>query len=200
MPHGIAGRRLNRKPAHRKAMLRNMVTSLIMHERIKTTDEKAKELRIVAEKLVTLAKRGDLHARRQALRVIRSLDAMKKLFDDYGPRFAKRPGGYTRITKVGFRHGDNANMSMIEYLPAEQKEAPATKKTTSRRKPAAKKAAEKKPAAKKAAAKKPAAKKAAAKADTVKAKAKTAKPKKQTVKPKAAPKMKTIKSAAKGKK
>ncbi len=121
MRHRISGRRLNRTPSHRKAMIRNMVTSLILHEKIKTTDQKAKELRIVAEKLVTLAKRGDLHARRQALRVIRDISAMKKLFDDYAIRFSTRPGGYTRITKIGFRAGDNAKMAIIEYLPLEEK-------------------------------------------------------------------------------
>lgn len=165
MQHRIAGRRLNRAPSHRKAMLRNMVTSLILHEKIKTTDEKAKELRKVADKMVTLAKRGDLHARRQALRVIRSIDAMKKLFDDYGPRFVARSGGYTRITKVGFRHGDNATMAVIEYLPAEEKKESAKKKST--RRSAAKKAVDKpaKAAPKKAAAKaeKAALKKASAK-------------------------------------
>ena len=95
MQHRISGRRLNRSSSHRKAMLRNMVTSLIINEKINTTNARAKELRIVAEKLVTLAKKGDLHARRQALKVVRSIDAMKKLFDDYSKRYATRNGGYT---------------------------------------------------------------------------------------------------------
>ncbi len=138
MRHQVSGRRLNRTPSHRNAMMRNMVTSLIMHERISTTVQKAKELRIVAEKLVTLAKRGDLHARRQALKVIRSIEAMKKLFDDYSNRFATRNGGYTRITRTGFRHGDKAEMSIIEFLPAEQKKVVEKGKKTRRRKAAKK--------------------------------------------------------------
>jgi len=196
MQHKIAGRRLNMKSAHRKAVIRNMVNELIIHEKVKTTSERAKELRIVAEKLVTLAKRGDLHARRQALKVIRSVDAMQKLFDDYGKRFADRKGGYTRITKVGFRHGDNANMSVIEYLPSatEAKEESTTKKaSTTRRKATAKKAPAKKADADvsktKEKAKPAAKKKTAEKAEKPKAKASAKKEvkaeKETTAKPKA---------------
>jgi len=116
MRHRKAGIRLSRTTAHREAMLRNMVTSLFMHEKIKTTDAKAKVLRGVAEKMITLAKRGDLHARRQALAVIRDNGIVKKLFEDLRKHFVDRPGGYTRITKIGMRHGDAAPISFIELV------------------------------------------------------------------------------------
>ncbi len=121
MRHRKAGRRLGRGSAHRKAMMRNIVTSLIMHERISTTEAKAKELRSLAEKLVTLGKRGDLHARRQAAAVVKSKEALSKLFSDFADRFKERPGGYTRVLKTGFRIGDNASMAIIEFLPDEKK-------------------------------------------------------------------------------
>ncbi len=98
-------------------MLRNMVTSLLEHERLRTTDAKAKELRRVAEKIITLGKRGTLHARRQALRVLRSKAVAAKVFDTLAPRYAARPGGYTRITKLGTRVGDRAPISLVELLP-----------------------------------------------------------------------------------
>lgn len=116
MRHRKAGIRLSRTTAHREAMLRNMVTSLFMHEKIKTTDAKAKVLRGVAEKMITLAKRGDLHARRQALAFIRDNGIVKKLFEDLRKHFVDRPGGYTRITKIGMRHGDAAPISFIELV------------------------------------------------------------------------------------
>ncbi|HEC98849.1 MAG TPA: 50S ribosomal protein L17 [Proteobacteria bacterium] len=116
MRHRKAGIRLSRNTAHREAMLRNMVTSLFMHEKIKTTDAKAKVLRRVAEKMITLAKRGDMHARRQALAVIRDNGIVKKLFEDLRKHFVDRPGGYTRITKIGMRHGDAAPISFVELL------------------------------------------------------------------------------------
>lgn len=116
MRHQIGGRKLDRTPAHRQAMLRCMVTSLFEHERITTTLPKAKELRPMAEKLITLAKRGTLHARRQAAQVIRGRDALKKLFDTIGPRFSQRPGGYTRIIKLGRRSGDAAPLAFIELI------------------------------------------------------------------------------------
>ncbi len=116
MRHRKAGIRLGRDTAHRKAMLRNMVTSLFMHEKIKTTDAKAKVLRGVAEKMITLAKRGDMHARRQALAVIRDEGIVKKLFEDLRKHFVDRPGGYTRITKMGVRHGDAASISLVEMV------------------------------------------------------------------------------------
>ena len=114
MRHLNAGRKLNRTGAHRKALFRNLVTSLLEHEHVRTTDAKAKELRSVADRMVTLGKRGTLHARRQALAYIRSATVVKKLFDEVAPRFRDRMGGYTRVIKLGHRHGDAASMSIIE--------------------------------------------------------------------------------------
>ncbi|BCA80437.1 50S ribosomal protein L17 [Desulfuromonas sp. AOP6] len=119
MRHNKSGRRLGRNSSHRSAMMRNMVTSLIMHEKITTTDARAKELRKIAEKMITLGKRGDLHARRQALAVIRERKAVAKLFDMVAPRYKDRPGGYTRIFKVGSRLGDNAPMAIVELVEEE---------------------------------------------------------------------------------
>src|SRR5579871_236494 len=108
MRHGLSGRKLSVASSHRAAMFRNMAVALIKHEQITTTLPKAKELRPVVEKLVTLGKRGDLHARRQAISRMRDVDQVKKLFDVIGPRYKDRNGGYTRILKAGFRYGDNA--------------------------------------------------------------------------------------------
>jgi large subunit ribosomal protein L17 len=116
MMHGKRGRRFNRTQSHRSAMFSNLAISLIEHEQITTTLPKAKDLRPVVEKLITLGKRGDLHARRQAIAEIRHLPAVKKLFDVIGPRYAERNGGYTRIIKAGFRYGDNAPVAVIELL------------------------------------------------------------------------------------
>jgi len=116
MRHRKSGRKLNRTSAHRKAMMRNMVTSLLDHERIETTDAKAKELRGLADRMITLGKRGDLHARRQALSVIRSKEITAKLFDELAARFRDRPGGYTRVIKLGNRVGDAAPISIIELV------------------------------------------------------------------------------------
>ena len=116
MRHGKSGRKLGRTSAHRKAMFRNMVTSLFEHERIVTTEKKAKELRPIAEKMITLAKRGDLHARRQALSYIQSKDVVAKLFDEIQSQFVDRQGGYTRIIKTGNRQGDAAPMAIIELV------------------------------------------------------------------------------------
>ena len=116
MRHLNKGRKLNRSSSHRKAMFANMATSLFKHECIQTTDAKAKDLRGFAERLITLAKRGDLHARRQAFETIRDSDVLKKLFDDIGPRFAQRAGSYTRVLKSGVRSGDNASLSVIELV------------------------------------------------------------------------------------
>jgi large subunit ribosomal protein L17 len=116
MNHGKRGRRFNRTQSHRGAMFSNLAISLIEHEQIVTTLPKAKDLRPVVEKLITLGKKGGLHARRQAIAEIRSVDAVKKLFDVIGPRFANRNGGYTRIIKAGFRHGDNAAVAVIEFV------------------------------------------------------------------------------------
>ncbi|UJQ95264.1 50S ribosomal protein L17 [Mariluticola halotolerans] len=116
MRHGKAHRKLNRTSSHRKAMFANMSASLIKHEQIVTTLPKAKELRPIVEKLVTLAKRGDLHARRQAIAQVRDEAMVRKLFDILGPRYKDRMGGYIRIMKAGFRHGDNAPIAVIEFV------------------------------------------------------------------------------------
>ncbi len=116
MRHGVAGRKLNRTSSHRKAMFANMAASLIEHEQIVTTLPKAKEIRPIVEKLVTLGKRGDLHARRQAVSQIRDNDAVRKLFDSIAIRYANRNGGYIRIMKAGFRQGDNAPMAVVEFV------------------------------------------------------------------------------------
>jgi large subunit ribosomal protein L17 len=116
MRHRNSGRKLNRTASHRKAMFANMAAALIEHEQIVTTLPKAKDLRPIVEKLVTLAKRGDLHARRQAISAIRSLAGVKKLFETIGPRYKERAGGYTRVLKAGFRHGDNAPVAVIEFV------------------------------------------------------------------------------------
>jgi len=116
MRHGNAGRKLNRTSSHRKAMFANMSAALIKHEQIVTTLPKAKELRPIVEKLITLAKRGDLHARRQAIAQIRDEDQVKKLFAVLGDRYKDRQGGYTRILKAGFRYGDNAPVAVIEFV------------------------------------------------------------------------------------
>jgi large subunit ribosomal protein L17 len=114
--HRNQGRKLNRKSAHRTAMFANMAAALIKHEQIKTTLPKAKELRPVVEKLVTLSRGASLHARRLAMAQVRDETQVKKLFDVIGPRYASRPGGYTRVLKAGFRHGDNAPMALIEFI------------------------------------------------------------------------------------
>ena len=119
MRHRQAGRKLNRTSSHRKALLRTLVTELLDKESIVTTVPKAKELRPIAEKMVTLGKRESLHARRQALAVIRRKDVVHKLFDSLAPRFAQRPGGYTRIVRLGPRKGDAAEMALIELIGSE---------------------------------------------------------------------------------
>ncbi|MFM2129075.1 MAG: ribosomal protein [Pseudomonadota bacterium] len=116
MRHGMSGRKLNRTSAHRKAMLGNMAAALVKHEQIKTTLPKAKELRPVVEKLITLGKRGNLHARRQAIAVLGDAALAAKLFDTLAPRYAERRGGYTRVLKAGIRYGDNAPMAIIELV------------------------------------------------------------------------------------
>jgi large subunit ribosomal protein L17 len=135
MRHMNQGRKLNRTSAHRKALFRNLVLALLEHERIKTTDAKAKELRRFADRMVTLGKRGDLAARRLAFNFMQSRDAVKKLFDEIAPRFKERNGGYTRVVKFGFRRGDAAALSIIEFTGvserAEAKKPP--KKRAARR-------------------------------------------------------------------
>ena len=131
MRHGKSGRKLNRSSSHRLAMFRNMVTSLLDHERIYTTHAKAKELRRWADWMITLGKRGDLHARRQALQVIRDKAVVHKLFTDLAQRYQARSGGYTRTVKVGFRVGDGAPLSLIELMTGET----VKKKKKRKRKP-----------------------------------------------------------------
>ncbi|MCB2167750.1 MAG: 50S ribosomal protein L17 [Deltaproteobacteria bacterium] len=129
----MAGIKLNRTVSHRKAMFRNMVTSLFKYDRIRTTDAKAKEIRRWADQLVTLAKRGDLHARRQAMSIIREKEVVHKLFEDAPKRFADVNGGYTRVVKIGFRPGDAASVSLVELVTPE----PKKKKKPRRKKKAA---------------------------------------------------------------
>ena len=127
MRHLKAYRRLGMNASHRKAMMRNMVTSLIEHERIETTDTRAKEIRRLADRMVTLGKRGDLHSLRLSLQTVRTKTAAKKLFDELAPRFKEKQGGYTRIVKIGRRVGDNADMAILEWsLP--QASADSSKK------------------------------------------------------------------------
>ncbi|HKT61582.1 MAG: 50S ribosomal protein L17 [Gemmatimonadales bacterium] len=116
MRHRAKGRQLSRTSSHRRALLNNMATSLFEHGRVITTEAKAKELRPFAEKLITLARRGDLHARRLVERKIKSRETLSRLFSEIGPRFAARPGGYTRILKLGHRDGDGADIARIELL------------------------------------------------------------------------------------
>jgi large subunit ribosomal protein L17 len=127
MRQGKSGSKLGRTSSHRKAMLRNMVTSFLKYEMVKTTDVKAKELKRVAEKMITLGKRGDLHARRQALAFVRDPSVVGKLFSDLSERYRERAGGYTRIVKMGFRIGDNAPLSMLEFIDAVQRQKPKKK-------------------------------------------------------------------------
>jgi large subunit ribosomal protein L17 len=142
MRHRKASLKLNRTSSHRKAMFRNMVTSLFKHERIRTTDAKAKELRRWADNLITLAKRGDLHARRQALSIVREKDVVHKLFAEAAEKYGAASGGYTRIVKLGRRPGDAASISMIELISPEK-----VKKKKKKKK--AKAVVEKKPVAEK---------------------------------------------------
>ena len=161
MRHQQIGRSLSRTWSHRKAMFRNMVTSLLDIEQIVTTEAKAKELRRVAERMITLGKRGTPHARRQALAFIRGHQVVEKLFDKLAVRYQNRPGGYTRIVKLGNRRGDNALVVMIELVDREEKKAakPAGDKEKAKKPAGAKKEKAAKPAAKEKAAKKAGAKK-----------------------------------------
>ncbi|MBV8773537.1 MAG: 50S ribosomal protein L17 [Deltaproteobacteria bacterium] len=134
MRHLNQGRKLNRTSAHRKALFRNLVLALVKHERIRTTDAKAKELRRYAERMVTLGKRGDLAARRLAFSFMQSRDAVKRLFDEIAPRFKERNGGYTRVVKFGFRRGDAAPLSIIEFSDhSEHASSSKTRKKRARR-------------------------------------------------------------------
>ncbi|MGK2906188.1 MAG: 50S ribosomal protein L17 [Desulfuromonadales bacterium] len=128
MRHRKSGKRLGRNTSHRKAMMRNMVTSFFNSEKITTTDARAKELRILVEKLITMARRGDLHSRRLAMQFVRDTKTVAKLFETIAPRYTDRPGGYTRIIKLGHRAGDNASLSMIELVEEEFTAKPKKKK------------------------------------------------------------------------
>ena len=138
MYHGKAGRKLGRTSSHKEAMFRNMVTSVIKHERIRTTDCKAKELRKLAEKMITLGKKGSLHARRQALAVVRDKSLVGKLFGELAERYRDRAGGYTRIIKAGYRFGDNAPVSILEFIPDGKKKEKAKPKAKDKTKAKAK--------------------------------------------------------------
>jgi len=129
MRHRKAGNPLGRNPSHRRAMLRNMVTSLLKYEQIETTDAKAKALRPIAEKMISLAKRGDLHARRQALAYMKDKAVTHRLFDELKDRYLDRQGGYVRIVKKGIRKGDGAPISVIQLLPVDEQEKSDKKKT-----------------------------------------------------------------------
>lgn len=137
MRHLKSGRKLNRSPSHRWALIRNLMTSLLRHEKIQTTDPKAKELRRWADRVVSLGKQGTLHARRQALAIVNDKAVVRKLFDTIGPRFKDRPGGYTRIIKIGRRKGDSAPLSLVELVSgpgnADQGSASGGKKGRRRR-------------------------------------------------------------------
>ena len=133
MRHRKAKYKLGMRTSHREAMLRNMVTSLLEHESITTTDARAKAIRSVADKMITLGKRGDLHARRQAMQTIRSKKVASLLFDEIAPRFSNREGGYVRVVKKGFREGDRAAMSLVE-LVEKNPESTKEKKTSGKAK------------------------------------------------------------------
>ena len=190
MRHRKASLKLNRTTSHRNAMFRNMVTSLFKHERIRTTGAKAKELRRWADHLITLAKRGDLHARRQALAIVREKQVVHKLFEEANEKFGHSAGGYTRIVKLGRRTGDAAPMSLIELVVVESGGKKKTKKKATKHGAAkSKTAAAKKTAADTKDVKKPAEKK----------KVKTESKQKSETKKKAAAKKKTVKKAVKKK-
>jgi large subunit ribosomal protein L17 len=135
MRHGVKGRKLRRPTAHRLALLRNLVTSFLEKERVRTTLAKAKEARPLAEKMITLGKKGSLPARRQALAFVRKEAVVTKLFDELGPRFGQRPGGYSRIVKLGPRSGDGADMAILELIGSEFKKKAKKKKEKEAKKP-----------------------------------------------------------------
>jgi large subunit ribosomal protein L17 len=128
MRHNSGNRKLGRTTPHRLSMMSNMVVSLITHERIETTQAKAREVRRLAEKMITLGKKNTIHSRRQAFAVLKDEAIVKKVFDVLGPRFAQRPGGYTRMLKIGFRHGDNAKMTILELVERSAKAEPEVEK------------------------------------------------------------------------
>jgi large subunit ribosomal protein L17 len=152
MRHRVAGKKLGRTPAHRRALLRNLVTELLEHEAVRTTDAKAKELKRWGDRLITLGKDGTLHARRRAATLLQRASVVRKLFAELGPRYAARPGGYTRVVKLGVRTGDAASISLVELVdrPGAGGDAGKKKKASRRKTPA--KAGEKEPARRRAAA------------------------------------------------
>jgi large subunit ribosomal protein L17 len=188
MRHRARSRKLGRTSAHRAALYRNMVTSLLDHERIRTTDAKAKEVRRLADRMITLGKRGTLHARRRALRVIRRPEVAAKVFDELADRYRDRPGGYTRVLKLGIRTGDAAALSLVELVEATRPAAPKSDK-------GAKKATRRKAAADEAPAKKAAPKKKVA-AEKAPAKKKTAATRKTSAKKTASKKAASAKKTA----
>ena len=135
MRHRVAGVKLGRTPAHRRALFRNLVTALLEHEVVRTTDAKAKELRRWGDRMITLGKQGTLHARRRAAAIVRRRSVLKKLFDEIAPRFGERAGGYTRVVKLGVRHGDAAALSVVELVEraGAEKEKAGQKKPQRRR-------------------------------------------------------------------
>lgn len=135
MRHQVKGRKLRRPTAHRLALLRNLVTSFLEKERVRTTLAKAKEARPLAEKMITLAKKGSLACRRRVMAFIRKEAVVTKLFDELGPRFGERPGGYSRIVKLGLRSGDGAQMAMLELVGSEYKKKEKKKKQKEAKKP-----------------------------------------------------------------
>jgi large subunit ribosomal protein L17 len=143
MRHRVAGVKLGRTPAHRRSLFRNLVTALLEHEAVRTTDVKAKEVRRWADRLITLGKRGTLHARRRAAMIVRRRHVVKKLFDELAPRYRARNGGYTRVVKLGQRVGDAALMSLVELVDRRgAEEASAGKKKRARRAPDSQRAGE----------------------------------------------------------
>ena len=138
MRHRVAGKKLGRTPAHRRALLRNLVTELLQHEAVRTTDAKAKELKRWGDRLITLGKEGTLHARRRAATLVQRASVVRKLFSELGPRYASRPGGYTRVVKLGVRTGDAAAISLVELV-----DRPGTGDTGKKKKPQRRKAAAK---------------------------------------------------------
>jgi large subunit ribosomal protein L17 len=147
MRHLKSGRQLSRNSSHRWALMRNLITALLREEKIQTTDPKAKELRRWADRVITLGKQGTLHARRQVLRIVQDKAVVRKLFDTLGPRFKDRPGGYTRIIKLGLRRGDAAQMSVIELVAAEAAKESSAGGRRRRRRRARRQEAEKQEAA-----------------------------------------------------
>src|SRR5438105_7686289 len=133
MRHRVAGVKLGRSAAHRRALFRNLVTALLEHETVRTTDAKAKELRRWADRMITLGKQGTLHARRRAGTIVQRRSVLKKLFDDIAPRFSERAGGYTRVVKLGVRQGDAAHLSLVELVEQKGEKAEKQKKPQRRR-------------------------------------------------------------------